>query len=302
MSKATITAIILTYNEEQHIARAIRSAQTVAERVCVIDSLSTDATVKIAQDLGAEVFSNPFENHAAQLNWGIERANITSQWTLRLDADEVLEPPLQQSIQRFIQAPLGANAALLRRKIVFLGREIKHGFFYPILGIRLWKSGQGRAEQRWMDEHITVINPQVITLEGDLRDENLNDLAWWTAKHVGYAEREVFDIIARREAIREPAKLSGKARRKRFLKEQLYARLPSTLRSTLYFLYRYLFCLGFLDGKSGFYFHFLQAYWYRTLVDAKLLELEQKAAELNLRPFEYLQEQGVFEKAIKPPE
>jgi hypothetical protein len=55
----------------------------------------------------------------------------------------------------------------------------------------------------------------------------------------------------------------------------------------------------FADGKAGFYFHFLQAYWYRTLVDAKLLELEQRAAEENLRPFEYLQKQGVFDGVIK---
>lgn len=302
MNPPSITAIILTYNEERHIARCIRSLSGVVERICVIDSQSTDTTVKIAKELGAEVLTNPFENHAAQINWGIGHANITSDWTLRIDADEVLEPALQESIQAFARAPGNSNAAMFRRKIVFLGREIRHGFFYPILGIRLWKTGKGHAEQRWMDEHIIVENAQVVTLKGDLRDENLNDLAWWTVKHVGYAEREVYDMILRQENTAPSAHLSGKARHKRFVKEQIYARLPSALRSTVYFFYRYIIGLGFLDGKAGFYFHFLQAYWYRTLVDAELLELTQKAAEENLRPYEYLQKLGVFDAKVTPPE
>jgi glycosyltransferase involved in cell wall biosynthesis len=240
MSLPSLTAIILTYNEEQHIARAIKSVSSVAERICVIDSLSNDATVEIAKSLGAEVFSNPFETHAAQLNWGIDNANIVSEWTLRIDADEILEPLLQESIRNFTLAPEGANAAILRRKIVFLGQEIRNGFFYPILGIRLWKTGQGRAEQRWMDEHIVVVDPKIVTLKGDLRDENLNDLSWWTTKHVGYAEREVYDTIARRENLSATSKFSGKAKQKRILKEQVYSRLPSVFRSSLYFFYRYV--------------------------------------------------------------
>jgi hypothetical protein len=64
------------------------------------------------------------------------------------------------------------------------------------------------------------------------------------------------------------------ARRKRVLKEKIYARLPITFRAFLYFLYRYLFRLGFLDRSKGFIYHFMQAFWYRLLVDIKIVELQ----------------------------
>ena len=185
-----ITAVILTYNEEQHIGRCIESVRPVAERILVIDSFSSDQTVEIAQSLGAEVLQNTFVNHAIQFQWALDQVDISSPWTLRIDADEIIEPGLQQAIRNFTTDPGDINAVYLRRKITFLSQPITHGFFYPGLILRLWRTGQGRMEQRWMDEHIVVENARTTTLEGgDLVDDNLNDLAWWTAKHVGYARR-----------------------------------------------------------------------------------------------------------------
>lgn len=181
--------------------------------------------------------------------------------------------------------------------MIFMGQPITHGFFYPAMMLRLWKTGEGQIEQRWMDEHVVVNYANPTQLSGDLVDANLNDLAWWTQKHVGYATREVYDIIATREQTRKDLSadhLSGQARRKRFLKEKVYAKLPTSVRSTLYFFYRYILGRGFLDGKAGFFFHFLQAYWYRTLVDAKLFELEEAARIKNTTPYELLGQQGIW--------
>lgn len=292
-----ITAIILTFNEEQHIERCIESLRPVVSRICIIDSFSKDKTIEIAQRLGAEVFSNPWKNYATQFQWALDNAHITDKWTMRIDADEYLEPELQKTITEFIKNPGRHNAVYFRRKMVFLGRPITHGFFYPSMMLRLWLTGHGRIEQRWMDEHVIVENPQTTTLSGDLVDANLNDLAWWTQKHVGYATREVYDIINSREnatKLEDSQQLSGQAKRKRFLKNYLYKRLPTSVRSTLYFLYRYILGLGFLDGKEGFFFHFLQGYWYRTLVDAKLLELEREAQKLMLTPYQLLKQRGIL--------
>ncbi|TMV83882.1 glycosyltransferase family 2 protein [Thioclava sp. BHET1] len=294
-----VTAIILTFNEEQHIARCIESVRAVARRICVIDSLSSDRTVEIARALGAEVFENPWKNYATQFQWGLDTARIDTAWTLRIDADEYLEPGLQQAIARFLQDPGSANAVYVRRKMCFLGRPITHGFFYPAMMLRLWKSGAGRIEQRWMDEHIVVDAPQAVTLDGgDLVDHNLNDLAWWTSKHIGYARREVYDIVETRarqaEAEAQGEALSGAAKRKRFLKNQIYNRLPPALRGSLYFLYRYVLGRGFLDGREGFFFHFLQAYWYRSYVDATLLEMEQKAAAEGVSLYDKLRREGIL--------
>lgn len=291
----TITAIILTFNEEQHIERCIRSLEGVVERVCVIDSYSTDRTVQIAKDLGAKVFQNPWPGHAAQFQWGLDTVDVTSDWTLRIDADEYLEDGLRQALLG-IDARPDINGYYLRRKIVFFGRPITHGFFYPLKIMRLWRTGQGRMEQRRMDEHIVLEHPKTALLEGgDLVDENLNDLTWWVAKHNSYATLEAISRIEAEEGLKAAdEKLSGQAARKRWIKENIYSRIPSTMRAGLYFFYRYVLGRGFLDGKAGFYFHFLQAFWYRTLVEAKLFELEKRAAAQGITPYRVLVEDGIF--------
>lgn len=296
----TLTAVILTFNEEQHIERCIRSLEDVAERVCVVDSFSTDRTVEIAQGLGAEVVQNPWRNYASQFQFGLDHFDIRTDWTMRIDADEYLEKALQDCLRAWLVTPRAdINALYLRRKIVFMQQPILHGFFYPALMLRVWRSGQGRIEQRWMDEHIVLDHPISETLSGDLVDHNLNDLSWWIAKHNGYATREVFDlveILERRRSNKDRGMeaMTGQAARKRWLKEQVYARLPAILRASLYFFYRYVLGRGFLDGKAGFFFHFLQAYWYRTLVEAKYFELQQRAKAAGLTPFAQLQVEGVF--------
>lgn len=289
----TITALILTFNEEQHIERCIRSLTGIVERVCVIDSFSTDRTVEIAESLGAEVFQNPWPGHAAQFQWGLNTVGVTSKWTLRIDADEYLDEDLRATLSGTWAQP-DINGYYLRRKIVFLGRPITHGFFYPLRIMRLWRTGQGRMEQRRMDEHIVLKTPHTAVLEGgDLVDENLNTLSWWVEKHNSYATLEAISRIEAEEGrTTSDEKLSGPAARKRWIKEHLYTRIPITLRAGFYFLFRYVLGRGFLDGKEGFFFHFLQAFWYRTLVEAKLFEIEKEAAAAGLTAYAWLFREG----------
>lgn len=291
----TLTVLILTYNEEQHIARCLHSVQGLADRICIVDSQSTDQTCQIARVHGAEVIQHPFTTHAAQLKFGLQAFDIDTDWVLRLDADEYLEARLHTSLRAWLAEPDPQVSGLtLRRKIVFLGRPIRHGFFYPARILRLWRTGQGQVEQRWMDEHVRLDRGRVARVEaGDLVDHNLNDLSWWIAKHDRYAQREVYDMVATATSA-EGGALAGPSARKRWIKTHLYARVPTALRSTIYFLYRYVLGLGVLDGKAGFYFHFLQAYWYRTLVDAKQMELDQRAALAQVTPYELLRNEGVL--------
>jgi glycosyltransferase involved in cell wall biosynthesis len=263
-------------------------------RICVVDSFSTDETEKIANHMGADFFKNPWTNHATQFNWALDNCNITSEWVMRIDADEYLEPKLITSIKAFTKAPHDHNAVYFKRKIIFLGRPIIHGFFYPGHILRMWRNGHGRVEQRWMDEHVLVDQPKAITLDGDLTDHNLNDITWWTQKHTNYAIREVYEIIKSEHEPAQDSTLTGQAKVKRFIKTKIYNRLPSGLRGTAYFIYRYFIGAGFLDGKEGFYFHFLQAYWYRVFVDAKLEELRIEAQAKNKTPIELLKERGIF--------
>lgn len=279
-----VTVLILTYNEEEHLARAIASVQSFARQVIVVDSYSTDRTVEIAQALGATVLQNRWENnHARQFNWGLDQAPITGQWVMRLDADEYVLPELEEEIRRRLSGlPADVSGIYVKRRIHFLGRWIRHGGMYPMWVLRVWRAGQGRCENRWMDEHIRLNEGVSVRFAHDLVDENLNDLTWWTEKHNRYALREAADLLNmkyRFAACDDVASMDGReqSKIKRWIKEHIYARLPLFARPTAYFVYRYFLRLGFLDGIPGLIWHGLQGFWYRFLVDAKVYEAETRA-------------------------
>lgn len=277
MSK-TLTTVILTKDESRHIARAINSVSDITDHILVVDSGSSDDTVEIAAGLGARVISNPWRNYATQFNHALENLPDGTAWVLRLDADEVISPELAEEIAEGI-AKLGDETAgvYVSRRISFLGRPIRWGGIFPIRVLRLFRAGQGRCEHRWMDEHI-LVDGSTVGFNGEIMDDNLNSLSWWTDKHNSYASREAVDILNLQYgfiAHETIADLYGgkQAGVKRWLKEKVYARLPRGARAFVYFLYRYVIRLGFLDGPEGTAFHILQGFWYRYLVDMKLHEV-----------------------------
>ena len=164
----------------------------------------------------------------------------------------------------------------VRRPTTFLGRRIEHGGMAPWL-LRIWRRGQARCEERWMDEHMTQADGHVRRLQGRIVDHNLNTLTWWAEKHNRYANREAVDLLLLRKAGSrlESSALSRQAALKRWLKSQVYARLPLGIRPFVFWIYRLVFQLGFLDGARGLMFHTLQGLWYRLLVDAKVMEVER---------------------------
>jgi hypothetical protein len=191
---------------------------------------------------------------------------------MRLDADEHLTPELADEL--ILKLPRLADdiAALeLKRRVHFWGRWIRHGGLYPMWVVRLWRRGRGRCEDRWMDEHVIVSDGRIGRLEHDIVDEDRKGLAFWIDKHNRYADRELKDLLEGYMS-GSAAALTGQAFARRVGKERLYYRLPPLWRAFLYWSYRYLVQRGFLDGRPGLVYHFLQAFWYRFLVDAKLLE------------------------------
>src|SRR5262245_29157665 len=147
-----LAVIILTFNEEQHVARAIRSVQPVARSIIVVDSYSTDHTVEIARDLGAEVYQHKFYTQARQFNWALDNIPITAQWVMRLDADEYIEADLVKSLaERLPALPSDITGINLKRKHIFMNRWIRHGGRYPLVLLRIWRRGMARVEDRMMD-------------------------------------------------------------------------------------------------------------------------------------------------------
>ena len=286
----SLTVIILAYNEEKHLGRALAAIAPLSPRVVVVDSGSSDRTVEIARSHGAEVLSNRFVNHAQQFKWGMENAAIVSDWVMRLDADEIIEPDLVAEILTRVPAlEPGVTGVNFKRKHIFMGRWIRHGGRYPLTLLRLWRHGAAHIEERWMDEHMVLDEGRSVTFRGGFADHNLGDLTFFTAKHNGYATREALDVLGLRLGLIEDQSLvatdrsSWRAAGKRFLKEGVYNRLPFWVSATAYFLYRYIVQLGFLDGREGLVYHGLQGWWYRFLVGAKLMELERAITGLTDR-------------------
>jgi glycosyltransferase involved in cell wall biosynthesis len=283
-----LAVIILTHNEERHIARALDCVKSFASSVFIIDSQSTDRTVEIAEARGATVLQNKFVNHARQFQWALDNAPVTAAWVMRLDADEIIEPDLAEEITaRLPELPADVVGVNLKRKHIWMDRWVRHGGRYPLVLLRIWRRGHGRIEDRWMDEHLWVQGGRTVTFDGGFADHNLNDLSFFTDKHNKYATREALDVLNRQlNLLPRDDKItvqgsSLQASLKRWAKERLYNSIPFTVSAPAYFLWRYIFRLGFLDGRSGFVYHFLQGCWYRFLVGAKVLELQRAVAHLS---------------------
>ncbi len=268
------TVIILTKNEETDIERCIRSVEGWVKRIVIVDSGSTDRTVEIAERLGVEIVRHePFVDYGRQFNWAIDNLRIKTTWVFRLDADEVITPELRKELEKELEhhATDDVSGFMMRYKVEFMGRYLMHGGFYPFQKITIFKYGKGRFEERAMGEHIVLSEGRCIYLRNDAIHHTLKTLDLYINKHNWYATREVQDYFDVRSG-RENALLDGQPERAKKLRDGLYYRLPMFLRAKLFFWYRYYLRLGFLDGTPGYIFAFLQAYWYRTLVDAKIYE------------------------------
>ncbi len=275
-----LTVVILTKNEELHIKRALSSVAGIADKCFVIDSGSTDRTVELARLAGAEVLENPWVNYATQFNWALNQLPSDTGWVLRLDADEVVTEELADEVLSELPNMRPDTVGIyVSRRMHFLGRRIRWGGLFPVRVLRLFKHGFGRCENRWMDEHV-MVDGATADFDGEIVDDNLNSLTWWTEKHNAYASREVVDLLNLQYAFMPSetvADLRGgqQAGVKRWIKENIYFRLPGGFRAFAYFFYRYILRLGFLDGREGAAFHVLQGFWYRYLVDAKFFEVRK---------------------------
>jgi glycosyltransferase involved in cell wall biosynthesis len=271
--------IILTFNEEIHLKRCIKSLQNLKAEILVVDSFSTDRTLEIARSSGTRILQHQFLNHANQFNWALDQLNSNFDWVLRIDADEVVTTELCDEIKnRLSLLSSDVSGVLVRRRIIFQGKLINYGGATTKV-LRLFRYGRGKCENRWMDEHIKVAG-NTIEFNGELIDNNLNSLTWWINKHNIYASNEAVELLNLEYKFitsykEEQLSLGTETKHKRWLKEWVYLNLPSGLRAFIYFFYRYVIRFGFFDRNPWTGFHFLQGFWYRYLVDLKVAEVKR---------------------------
>lgn len=272
--------IVLTFNEEIHLPRLLASIAGLDAAVFVLDSFSTDGTVNLAESAGAVILQNSFENHPKQWDFALKNFDIKTPWIICLDADQVVTPELFAQLQKFDTNDYdGIDGIYFNRKNFFKGRWIKHGGYYPFYLLKMIRYGKGYSDlNENMDHRFIVPGNTLIWKKAHIIEENLkeNNIRFWIEKHNKYSDQlaveETERILGIRNQTIKPRFWGSPDERTAWLK-QLWWRLPRYVRPMLYFTYRMLFKLGILDGRTGVIFHFLQAFWFRLVVDIKIDEI-----------------------------
>jgi glycosyltransferase involved in cell wall biosynthesis len=272
--------IILTYNEEIHLPRLLKSIAELGAPIFILDSGSTDETINIAQQFKAEFKINPFINHPKQWDFALKNFDIQTPWIIGLDADQIVTPELYIQLQNFKNEDyLAINGIYFNRKNYFKGKWIKYGGYYPKYLLKMFRTGMGHSDlNENMDHRFIITGETQVWKKGHLIEENLkeNKISFWIDKHNKYsdlvAQEEVDRIYNQRPQGNEPKFFGNPDERIAWLK-RMWWKMPLGLRPFLYFSYRMIFKLGILDGATGSLFHFLQGFWFRLIVDVKIKEL-----------------------------
>jgi glycosyltransferase involved in cell wall biosynthesis len=274
----SVVVVVLTYNSASVIAATLGAAQRVSRNLYVVDSYSKDDTVAIAEGLGATIVQRAFVNYAEQRNWAIDQVAAGCDWQLHLDADEVIDERAIVALNGALADPGGCDGFVLHRRTYFMGRALRFGGASN-WHLRLFRTGTTRCEERLYDQHFKCAGRTRI-LPGLLHDMNVGSLEEWVSRHNRWSSLEAAELTRAPEARagQLAARLSADPRERRRLYKGAYYKAPLLLRPFLLFCMRYFLQLGILDGRAGFLYAFLQVWWFRTLVDAKLIERRAAAA------------------------
>lgn len=231
-----ISAVIITHNEADRLPAALQSLEGVVSEIIVVDSYSSDETVKIARRYGCRVFEREWTNYADQKNFGNSQASFP--WILSLDADERLSPELRKEIISLRLSEPDCAGFSMPRRVYYLGRWIRHGGWYPDRRVRLFRRDKARWEGEFVHEKL-VVDGEVRKLHGDIL-------------HFSY--RHITDHMRRINLFSELGAKKLYAQRKKCRWYHLIL-LP-----LLRFLRNYIFLGGFLDGFPGLVIAVLSSY------------------------------------------
>jgi glycosyltransferase involved in cell wall biosynthesis len=269
----SISVLILTLNEEINLVECIDSC-TWSDDIVVFDSFSTDRTCEIATRKAVRLVQRPFDNYAAQRNAALTQVPYKHPWVLMVDADERTPMDLVREMIAAV-ATADSDVALfrMRRKDYFLGRWLRRSSGYPSWFGRLVRLGRVRVEREVNEEYIA--DGKIVHLRSHLHHYPFNKgIAYWYERHNRYSDIEALaKVEACSSQLTLTALFSGDPIDRRRAMKQVVYRLP--MRPTIWFLYLYIFRMGFLDGAAGLAFSRMRAS-YETMIDMKVLDLERR--------------------------
>lgn len=290
-----VTLLVTTRNEAANIERCLRSAHLFIDQIFVIDSDSEDDTVSASRQY-AEVVNLPYE-HGKIIpwiyQWGLDNLPIRNDWVMILEADQRLTPQLKQELEGlFSKADIPENGFYVRRQQVFRGKALRFGGYGSKFMLKLFRREAGELDPEETDTRVYV-KGRVGRLKAPIIEENRkeDEIIFYLQKHLRYAEVFAREELQRREngfKWKQQPRLFGAPDQRVLWLKQMFFGLPLYVRPFIYFFYRYVILLGFLDGKQGAIFHFLQAFWFRLVWDIRLEELragrKQNRAEARKAP------------------
>jgi glycosyltransferase involved in cell wall biosynthesis len=281
MMTIPLSVLVTTRNEEANVERCLRSVHGFADQVFVLDSESTDRTVEIAEAY-AEVHALAYDHTRIIpwiFQWGLDNLPLRNDWVLILEADQAVTPALQREIATLLARPEGIreDGFYIHRRQIFRGKPLRFGGYGSKLLLKLFRRSRSELDPVEQDTRVYVRGP-VGRLRAPLEEWNRkeDEIQFYLHKHLRYAEAFAQEELARRRRglhWKVTPRLFGTPDERVLWLKARYYRMPLFVRPMLYFVYRYFFLFGILDGKTGFVFHFLQAFWFRLIVDIRLEEL-----------------------------
>lgn len=268
--------LILTFNEASNIPGCLESVAW-ADDVVVLDSFSTDETVKIARSRGVRVIQRRFDNFGDHRNWAHDNIEFKYEWVFHLDADERFTEALRRECEKVV-AEDRHSAYFVANRMMFLGRWIRHASQYPYHQVRLVKP----SEMRFTNLGHGQMESEMKRGAGYLKEPYVHynfskGISDWVRRHNQYSEVEAEHILSEEmtNEFRVKDLFAREQIRRRRAMKILGGRLPG--KPLIKFLYLYFFCLGFLDGLPGFYYCLLQAF-YQLMIDIKVRERRLQGA------------------------
>lgn len=272
-----ITAVILTYNEAPNVRHCLTSIHGFCD-VMVVDSFSTDATMAICAEYNVTLVQHTYENHSSQWKWALENLPIETEWVLALDADFVVTEKLKHRIISDLESVNNSVAGIYVRHLYsFAGGPIRFGGTKQSW-LRIIRKGRAQPDLSDLVDFRFVVDGKTITWREAIREYNRHDddISIWLAKQDKFSLRLAVEEEMRRRGLKDwsiKPSLTGSTDQRFAKLRDLWMNLPLFLRPVLYFVYRYIFALGFLDGRAGFLYHVLQGFWLRLIVDYKTEQL-----------------------------
>ncbi len=289
-----VTVLIAAKNEEANLARCL-AALGQAARVILLDSHSTDRSAAIARNWGCEVVQ--FDYHGGypkKRQWALETLEIATDWVMLLDADEVVPAVLWSELQEAIQRADSPDAFLITKGFHFLGRRFRFGGFSHS-AVLLFRRGKARFEELLQDpanaqdmevHERLLVDGRVGRLKTPLIHEDFKGLKAYIDRHNQYSTWEArlrhgyLHNGRYGQSTIHPKFFGNTQERRRFLK-LIAVRVPGE--PLWWFLYHYVFRLGFLEGRPGLIASQIRAS-YIAQVRAKCFELDLAARRLLARP------------------